>query len=65
MTGCDEAQEACPYIPGHHEQLHWRFDDPAAAAGTDEAGMAVFRRVRDEIAARIDAFLAERSGARP
>ena len=65
VTVCDEAQEACPYIPGDQEQLHWRFDDPAAAAGTDEARMAVFRRVRDEIAAQIDAFLAGRSGAHP
>ena len=46
-------------------EITGHFDDPAAAAGTDEARMAVFRRVRDEIAAQIDAFLAGRSGARP
>ena len=65
VTVCDEAQEACPYIPGDHERLRWRFDDPGAAAGTDQARLAVFRRVRDEIAAQIDAFLAGRSGAHP
>jgi arsenate reductase len=52
VTVCDDAKEACPYFPGRR-QLHWSFDDPAAAEGTDEARLAVFRRVRDEIAARI------------
>jgi arsenate reductase len=39
--------------------LHWPFDDPAHAPGTDEEKLPVFRRVRDEIAARIRGFLAE------
>ena len=34
--------------------MHWSFDDPAAAQGTHEEKLAVFRRVRDEIARRID-----------
>jgi arsenate reductase len=32
---------------------HWSFDDPSAAAGDEEQRLAVFRRVRDEIAARL------------
>jgi arsenate reductase len=52
VTVCDDAKEACPYFPGER-QLHWSFDDPAAADGTEEARLEVFRRVRDEIAARI------------
>jgi arsenate reductase (thioredoxin) len=34
--------------------LDWSFEDPAAAIGSDEERLAAFRRVRDEIIARID-----------
>ena len=54
---CDDAREACPYFPGAKLQLHWSFDDPATATGTEDARLAVFRRVRDEIGARIRAEL--------
>jgi arsenate reductase len=53
ITVCDEAREACPFFPGARRQLHWSFDDPSAAIGTEEERLAVFRRVRDEIGARI------------
>jgi arsenate reductase len=53
ITVCDDAREACPYFPGATTQLHWSFDDPSAATGTDDERLAVFRRVRDEIGARI------------
>jgi arsenate reductase len=53
ITVCDDAREACPYFPGARRQLHWSFDDPSAATGTDAERLAVFRRVRDEIGARI------------
>lgn len=58
ITTCDEDQEACPVFPGavHHD--YWRFDDPGKATGTDEVRLAVFRRVRDELAGRIRSFLA-------
>jgi arsenate reductase len=59
ITVCDEAREACPYFPGSRATLHWSFDDPSAATGTDEERLAVFRRVRDEIGARIRAELLE------
>ena len=49
------AREICPVLPGG-EQHHWSFDDPAEAAGSREERMAVFRRVRDEIAARLRQF---------
>src|SRR5829696_846509 len=47
ITVCDEAREACPYVPGAVRQLHWSFDDPWAATGTDDERLAIFRRVRD------------------
>ncbi len=37
---------------------HWSFEDPSRATGADEERLAVFRRVRDEIAARVDALIA-------
>ena len=57
ITVCDNAREACPNFPGAAKQLHWSFDDPAHAAGTDEQKMRVFRRVRDEIRHRIRRFV--------
>ena len=57
ITVCDHARETCPLLPGG-EQHHWSFDDPAAATGSRGERMAVFRRVRDEIAARLRQFAA-------
>lgn len=54
---CDDAKEACPYFPGGRQQLHWSFDDPSGAQGSEEERLAVFRRVRDEIGERIRAEL--------
>lgn len=55
---CEEGCEACPYVPGAKTVLRWPFDDPSAATGTDPERLAVFRRVRDEMAARIRQFIA-------
>ena len=60
VTVCDAAHEACPVFPGAARRLHWSFDDPSAATGSEEQRLAVFRRIRDEIQARIEAWLAER-----
>lgn len=53
ITVCDRAKETCSYVPTKYERLHWFFDDPAAAEGTNEEKLAVFERVRDEIKERI------------
>jgi arsenate reductase len=53
VTVCDSAQETCPSFPRPVPKLHISFFDPAAAEGTDEEKMAVFRRVRDEIRDRL------------
>ncbi|MGC8781038.1 MAG: arsenate reductase ArsC [Anaerolineae bacterium] len=57
ITVCSKAEERCPVFPGMGERLHWPFDDPAAIEGSDEDKMAAFRRVRDQIEARILAWL--------
>jgi arsenate reductase (thioredoxin) len=57
ITVCDHARETCPvFIGAVKHRLHIGFDDPAAAVGTDEEVMAVFRRVRDEIRERLNLF---------
>jgi arsenate reductase len=55
---CEEACEACPYVPGARTVLRWSFDDPSAATGTEEERLAVFRRVRDEMATQVRSFIA-------
>ena len=57
ITVCDDANERCPVFPGVQQRLHWSFADPSGATGTDENRLAKFRRVRDEIEARITAWL--------
>ena len=50
ITVCGEAKEICPVFIGDvKHKLHIGFDDPAGATGSEEAIIAVFRRVRDEI----------------
>jgi len=53
VTVCDQAAEACPVFPGAGRLLHWSLRDPAQATGTPEEVKAAFRRVRDEIEARV------------
>ena len=57
ITVCDNAANHCPVFPGAGQRLHWPFDDPAGAVGTDEEILDEFRRVRDEIGIKITAWL--------
>ena len=59
ITVCGNADQACPIFPGQAEKHHWPFDDPAKATGIEEEIRAVFRRVRDEIRAKFEAYAAE------
>lgn len=56
ITVCDNAKESCPVFPGRAERIHWSFQDPAEAQGTEEERRAVFRRIRDQIADRVRTF---------
>ncbi len=58
ITVCDTANERCPVFPGGTMRLHWSFEDPSAASGTEEERLPVFRRVRDQISARIRSWIA-------
>ena len=59
VTVCDGASaERCPVFPGRvAERLHWEFDDPSSASGTESERLAVARRVRDEIKSTIEQFI--------
>lgn len=60
VTVCGGARESCPVFAGRvAERRHWPFDDPAAARGTQEQVLAVFRRVRDEIRRKVEELLAQ------
>jgi len=56
ITVCDQAREVCPVFPGADQTTHWGFDDPSAAVGDEAQRLAVFRRVRDEIARCVRMF---------
>jgi len=61
---CDGAAKSCPTVwPGVLERWIWPFEDPAAAEGTEEERLAVFRRVRDEIRERFEAWAEEHAAA--
>jgi arsenate reductase (thioredoxin) len=53
ITVCDDANEKCPFVPGTRKRLHWPLPDPSRAAGSEDEKLAVFRRVRDDIEARL------------
>lgn len=57
ITVCDRAKESCPLFPDALSLHHWPLDDPASAQGSPEERTVVFRRVRDDIAARIGRFI--------
>ena len=59
VTVCDDAAENCPVWLGKGKRAHISFQDPALVVGTPEQILAVFRRVRNEIAEQIPAFLLE------
>jgi arsenate reductase (thioredoxin) len=56
ITVCDRANETCPVFPSDTERIHWSFDDPSAATGTDEQRLRAFRNVRDGIQQRLRMF---------
>ena len=60
ITVCDSAAESCPLFPGRAERIHWSFPDPAAALGSDEEKLSMFREVRDDIEARLGDWLERR-----
>jgi arsenate reductase len=67
VTVCDQARQVCPVFPGVHESLHWGYEDPAEATGSEEERLAVFRRVFVAMGERVTHFagLAVRAAPAP
>ncbi len=61
ITLCSDADTRCPQglWAWTSQKLHWPFDDPAQATGTDEEILAEFRRVRGQIETRLKSWLLE------
>jgi arsenate reductase len=57
ITVCDQANETCPFFPNARTRLHWSFPDPSQAQGDEAAQLAVYREVRDNIAAHVQMWL--------
>ncbi|HZB82322.1 MAG TPA: arsenate reductase ArsC [Rubrobacteraceae bacterium] len=62
ITVCDTAKEACPVFPGAKRRLHWSFEDPAVAVGSEEERLKVFRSVRDKIREHLQSNLLLNNG---
>ncbi|MDY6849973.1 MAG: arsenate reductase ArsC [Geoalkalibacter sp.] len=56
ITLCGDASESCPLFFGGVKREHLGFPDPARAQGSEEEILDEFRRVRDEIRARLQEF---------
>jgi arsenate reductase len=59
FTVCDNAKESCPIFSGGGKRLHESFVDPAATPADQQP--EVFRKVRDQIADRLNKFVREES----
>ncbi|PKL92954.1 MAG: arsenate reductase ArsC [Candidatus Goldiibacteriota bacterium HGW-Goldbacteria-1] len=59
---CDaEAAERCPIFPGTGQKLHWPFNDPSKAEGTEEEKLAKIRGIRDSIRSEVIKFIKDYS----
>jgi arsenate reductase (thioredoxin) len=62
ITVCSNADERCPTVfLGMRDRLHWDLEDPAAFEGSDEAKVAKFRKVRDQIDTLVREWVVEHS----
>ena len=59
ITVCSNAEDRCPIFPGMGLRMHWPFEDPASFKGNQEEKLEKFREIRDQIEARILAWLDE------
>lgn len=57
MTLCGDVDAQCPAWIGKDEKVFMGFIDPAAADGTEEEVLAIFRMVRDDIQDHLPPYL--------
>ena len=65
ITVCDHAAETCPLWLGKGERVHISFPDPAAAQGSQDEKLAVYRQVRDAIEEQVLPLLREQANLLP
>ncbi len=60
ITVCSDADKRCPSVfPGAGKRLKWFFEDPAAAAGSEEDKLEKFRMIRDQIEKQVKSWIKE------
>jgi arsenate reductase len=65
ITVCDLARERAPIFPFTPNLVHWSIYDPESAQHSAEEKRIIFRRVRDEIRAKVESFLSETTKKKP
>lgn len=65
ITVCDNAKESCPILYGKSQRLHWSFEDPAAIQGREDERIEAFRKIRDQLHARLMVFVGEHPALAP
>ena len=63
FTVCARTETDCPsaFLNNGGERIEWYFEDPVAFEGSDEAKLAKFRSVRDQIDAQLQTWLTARN----
>ncbi len=61
----DAAKERAPVFPFTRNLLRWSIPDPVTVEGSGEVKRAMFRGVRDDVKARVEAFLKENALINP
>jgi arsenate reductase (thioredoxin) len=60
VTVCAESEaSACPIFPGVTTRLHWTFPDPSKLTGSREERLEGTRKIRDQIADRVETWCNE------
>jgi arsenate reductase (thioredoxin) len=59
ITVCDDARVSCRGVLGGGTSDHWCGGDPSAVDGSEEERLTAFRRARDELRLRLQAFLTQ------
>jgi len=59
ITLCGHADARCPLLPPQVKKIHWPLSDPAVATGSQIERKKTFRKIRDEIKARLLKLLQE------
>lgn len=57
ITVCGHADEHCPLLPPGTRKLHWPFEDPAKASGSQEKIDQAFSDTRDAIRTEVEQLL--------